>query len=914
MIFLLLIINTGLKAETLAQMPIGWVDGSGGEISNLAELRWLSETQTAWDEVWTVTKDIDASETATWNAGEGFSPIGNNAVIQYSGIFEGNNHIISNLTINRPTLEHCGFFGFVNGNNASISDLMLSNCNITGKAIVGGIAGKIKAKALVINCSVSGKVTSVESHAGMLVGYNWAESKIYNCHSSGTVKGTAFLGGLVGYNDNLSIIKNCYSTANVEGTSSTLGGFVGFNYNSSVVENCFSMGSVNGGSVGEYVGGFVGRNVMSSTIKNSYSTGAVSANAKKGAFAGGNLTSSTITNCYFDSNLSLLQNSVGDPFTNILAVPLTTSQFEIQSNFVGFDFTRNWSIRSLSETDGSIRPSLNPGNILIIRYYTLNNNNKKNLFAINATTYNSTASIITAASTILTVPFVGWISSDNNIITKLVNLSLTKVISDTSVFAYYTSISSQIISQIVGNGTVSNNNQIVYKNLHSVPLVATASVGYHFVNWKDNTGTVISTNTSLTFKNVTSDISITATFEKNKYTVSFVNMLSNFSIASQQVAYGESTTAVTAFTPQDHAWDYWYARNYNASTGLYDITLLTTDNTIILTNVVSDTTIYTHQTFNAGTVSFTTDGNGTILGENPQMSYPYGTSTVAVSAIPNVGYEFNAWLNSNGDTVSKQGTDFSFVFQKTSLCPIKAVFKKKQLSVSYLTIIGGYISGDSVQTVEYNNASQSVTAINNDGSYFVCWLNSNGDTISKVNPLILNNVTTDTSLIAHFEKYKYKVTFTANANGSITGNKNQLVNSFDFATSVFAQAQTGYKFSSWKNNAGTVISNVNPLQFGAVTSDTTIVAFFELDVFANEQSAISIQIKPNPATNYIEITAEAGSKITIVNTLGEIQKTAITTPESGILVVDLNSYLTGIYVVTVTNGTNSVSKMFVVQK
>src|ERR1700733_7862916 len=45
--------------------------------------------------------DIDASATATWNGGTGFIPIGNGT--QFSGLFDGQNHTIDRLTINRPT-------------------------------------------------------------------------------------------------------------------------------------------------------------------------------------------------------------------------------------------------------------------------------------------------------------------------------------------------------------------------------------------------------------------------------------------------------------------------------------------------------------------------------------------------------------------------------------------------------------------------------------------------------------------------------------------------------------------------------------------------------------------------------------------------------------------------------------------
>src|SRR3989338_10877154 len=45
-----------------------------------------------------LTQDIDASATVNWNNGAGFKPIG-----QFSGVFNGQGYIITNLIINRPS-------------------------------------------------------------------------------------------------------------------------------------------------------------------------------------------------------------------------------------------------------------------------------------------------------------------------------------------------------------------------------------------------------------------------------------------------------------------------------------------------------------------------------------------------------------------------------------------------------------------------------------------------------------------------------------------------------------------------------------------------------------------------------------------------------------------------------------------
>jgi len=68
------------------------------QIANLANLRWLSETNTAWasGKYFIQTADIDATETVNWNAGAGFSPIGNSSR-RFYGNFDGQGYSIGGL-------------------------------------------------------------------------------------------------------------------------------------------------------------------------------------------------------------------------------------------------------------------------------------------------------------------------------------------------------------------------------------------------------------------------------------------------------------------------------------------------------------------------------------------------------------------------------------------------------------------------------------------------------------------------------------------------------------------------------------------------------------------------------------------------------------------------------------------------
>ncbi len=216
--------------ETTAVKPVAGegTEGSPYEIASLANLRWLSETSDAWGSCFIQTIDINASETADWNSGDGFSPIGNSTTY-FSGEYNGNGFIISGLTINRSSESYVGLFGYTN--NGSVQNLGVTECSIKGYDFVGGIAGYCGFS--ISRCYVSGSINGYE-YVGGFAGYNI--SSISNCYIKGLVSGDNYVGGMVGMN--YASVSKSYTTESVSGTT-YVGRLVGMNY--STVNDCFFM-------------------------------------------------------------------------------------------------------------------------------------------------------------------------------------------------------------------------------------------------------------------------------------------------------------------------------------------------------------------------------------------------------------------------------------------------------------------------------------------------------------------------------------------------------------------------------------------------------------------------------------------------------------------------------------------------
>lgn len=164
--------------------------------------------------------DIDASETVTWNRGEGFEPIGLDE--PFSGTFDGQGHRILNLTIN-PIGGVAALFHTV-ARDGSISNLGIDGGTITTRSEAAGLA--------------------------------WLnEGSIRNCYARIGVTGEA-VAGLVF--ENQGIIEHCYAAGTLTlNDIDSAGGLVAMNYG--VIADSYASGRIFAGHEQTHVGGLVGR-------------------------------------------------------------------------------------------------------------------------------------------------------------------------------------------------------------------------------------------------------------------------------------------------------------------------------------------------------------------------------------------------------------------------------------------------------------------------------------------------------------------------------------------------------------------------------------------------------------------------------------------------------------------------------
>ena len=157
--------------------------------------------------------------------------IGNSSNTSFRGVYDGDNKVIKGLLINQPEATYQGLFG--RAKNATITNVIIENCDITAKKYVGGICG-YASETTISNCKVSGAIKTADGVDGMYHGGiagSIYDKPISSCVNTASVKGnnskSQYYGGIVG-EGSWTIITDCFNAGIVEGTL-YVGSIVGSN-------------------------------------------------------------------------------------------------------------------------------------------------------------------------------------------------------------------------------------------------------------------------------------------------------------------------------------------------------------------------------------------------------------------------------------------------------------------------------------------------------------------------------------------------------------------------------------------------------------------------------------------------------------------------------------------------------------
>lgn len=348
-----------------------------------------------------LTADIDlgCDENNQW------IPIGDyssNSANIFKGIFDGNNHTISGIYIEK-TNDYQGLFGV--NHEGIIKNVSINNSNINAINSVGGIAG-YNYKGTIYNCRydgaiICGIVSGSSAHGGGttggIVGYNY-KGTVEKCYNNATIDNTKAggnqIGGIVGICKGGTVI-DCYNTGKMYGT--TFGGIVGEVWRGANIKRCYNNASLKGcviGGIVEYakyatieecyntgniggtynVGGIVGQTGKWEEtdvviVKNCYNTGKVTANERVGGIIGSLNTGAKteVSNCYNVGNVTGETKAGG------------ISGYNLESkinNCYYLNYTASGAVNGIDDTTNnvvSIEENILTSNVFLTRLNNLDN-------------------------------------------------------------------------------------------------------------------------------------------------------------------------------------------------------------------------------------------------------------------------------------------------------------------------------------------------------------------------------------------------------------------------------------------------------------------------------------------------------------------------------------------------------------
>ena len=296
-------------------------DGSPGNPYQVASWSDLNDMRNSLTSSYRLTVDLDQNSTgystyasASANSNSGWLPVGDTST-RFQGTFDGDNHTIADLNINRSGTGAIGLFGATNG-SATISDLIIQDAVISGASQTGTIIGQNQGAVtnvhsinptvlatsnaggivgqnsgtITLSSTRDGTVSSMGAWGGGIVGIH-AGGTISRSWSSATVAANNDAGGLAGHAGSGAIV-NSYSTGNVTSyNSSSENSFGGLAGVTGGITNAYASGNVNITGTGTNSGGLYGEG--GGTIANTFATGTVTASAPFGGYAGNNGSSNS---------------------------------------------------------------------------------------------------------------------------------------------------------------------------------------------------------------------------------------------------------------------------------------------------------------------------------------------------------------------------------------------------------------------------------------------------------------------------------------------------------------------------------------------------------------------------------------------------------------------------------------------
>ena len=380
-----------------------------------------------------------------------------------------------------------------------------------------------------------------------------------------------------------------------------------------------------------------------------------------------------------------------------------------------------------------------------------------------------------------------------------------------------------------GDGHFSDNEKEVStkvkegSHIEKVP-VATYDENNAFSHWVDENGKVYYTEDSIKGLEINSDKVFTAVYVDPyaRFTVTFNNGSNGMLIGTngeaesiqEEVLKSENVLMIPAVKAnEEYKFKGWYMND--DTTKIYD------DNFVMSYDIYEDTTftavyekIETEEPQETASVTFNTDGNGTLDGET-EFTITKGSNVESVpTVIPKTGYEFKGWAI-NGNTGTLIDTDSVIKTTISENTTFTAIFElagteepQETVVVTFDTDGNGTLDGETEFTItKGSNVTSVPKATPNTGYEFKGWaINGNTGTLIDTASVTKTTINENTTFTAIFElagqtgedEDSFTVTFNGGEYGTLTGETEYTIGEDGKITETpTVNPNTGYEFSGW---------------------------------------------------------------------------------------------------------------------
>ncbi|OAV67075.1 hypothetical protein Barb4_02621 [Bacteroidales bacterium Barb4] len=317
--------------------------------------------------------------------------------------------------------------------------------------------------------------------------------------------------------------------------------------------------------------------------------------------------------------------------------------------------------------------------------------------------------------------FVNWVINGTEAITE--NPFSLDVQGPVSVIAYFAETDYFLVNALVNDplfGSVAVKNMDNTDNLSrtfrrntAAFLIATPQEGFHFVQWTDAAGRIVSQSNIyiLDLKNTeTREATLRAVFASDKL---------KLTVMPSDPAYG--TVKVTAAphlynkpdtltaTPKDNCRFVKWTNENGDTLSLADTLIITlTRDTLLIAHFEKNSDTYT--------LKLSAGQNGTLAPGTDTVAVHIRNMQVTAQAVPNFGYRFIHWTNANGDIIS---TDNPYTFPLLKDTELKALFFLNKYSITATATEGGRVTAGQG---EYEYGLEVVLkAVADSNYYFAGW-------------------------------------------------------------------------------------------------------------------------------------------------------------------------------------------------